>query len=335
MIMLHDTARTDPSFRLFNSRNAECAVLIRPDGSIVHEWCYEQGFSWHYAEMLPSGNLVAIAKDKMILEIDPAGELVWKHEGHAHHDFARKEDGNTYVISGRPESSHTQIDKRRSLYLDHIEEVAVDGRVVWTWLPEDHVEELRGFVELILPLSAFDDWPHLNTVEILPENPTGKRDARFCAGNLLVCGRHIDTIFVVDRTSGEVVWAWGPGELLGPHMPTMLPNGNLLVYDNGSNTSRQIRGYTRILELDPLSGRICWEYKSPSNFFSPARGSAERLPNGNCFIAHADSGRLFEVTPEGDMVWEFLNDMRVENGGRAAIYRSKHYPAHTVPDGVL
>ena len=331
MITIYDKRRTDPSYRLYNSRSTESAQLISPDGATVRSWSYPQDFSWHYAEMMPDGNLVAIAKDLMILEVDNDGRLVWKHETQAHHDFDRREDGNTCVVSGRPETVCPALAAERPLYLDHVEEVTPDGQVVWVWHAEDHLDELASQVDLILPVhDSFGDWPHLNTLEILPDNPTASRDTRFRKGNLLMCGRHIDTVFVVDRDTGRIVWAWGPGELLGPHMPTMLPNGNLLIYDNGNNVSRSIRGYTRILELDPLSGRICWAYRCPMNFYSPSRGSAERLPNGNCLIAHSDSGRLFEVTPDGDIVWEFLNDTLDSKGRRDPIYRTKHYPVDFV-----
>ena len=326
MIAIHDPQRTDPCYRLYNSRSTESAQLILPGGSVVHEWSYPQGLSWHYAEMLPNGHLVAIAKDRMIIELDGESRLVWKHETHAHHDFARRENGNTYVVSGRPKTHCPELDPERPLYLDHLEEVTPDGQVVWAWNSEEHLDELADRVDLILPVpNAFGDWPHINTVEILPDSPTASRDVRFRGGNLLMCGRHIDTVFVVDQDTDRVVWAWGPGELLGPHMPTMLPNGNLLIYDNGNNVSRRIRGFTRIIELDPLSGRIFWSYQYPPSFYSPSRGSAERLPNGNCLIAHSDSGRLFEVTSEGDVVWELLNDTLSEKGQRDPIYRTTHY----------
>ena len=71
-----DTAHADGEADALYCPEAGIVQLIRPDGSIVCEWSYAQGFSWHYAEMLPNGNLVAIAKDKMILEINPVGELV-------------------------------------------------------------------------------------------------------------------------------------------------------------------------------------------------------------------------------------------------------------------
>jgi len=40
----------------------------------------------------------------------------------------------------------------------------------------------------------------------------------------------------------------------GQHQPTMLPNGHIMVYDNGTR-----RGYSRVIELDPLSAEIVWE----------------------------------------------------------------------------
>ena len=328
MITIYDRNRTCNCYRLFNSRSRESAQLIHPDGSVVREWSYPQGFSWHYAEMLPNGHLVAIAKDKMILELNDGSSLVWSYASHAHHDFARTETGNTYVVTGRPETRCHRLDPDRALYLDHLEEVSSDGTVVWSWHPEDHIDELASQVDLLVPVpKAFNDWPHINTIEVLPDNPIAQTDGRFRRGNLLMCGRHIDTIFIVERQTGNVVWAWGPGELLGPHMPTMLKNGNLLIYDNGNNVSRSIRGYTRIIELDPLTGQILWHYESKGSFYSPSRGSAERLPNGNCLIAHSDSGRLFEITHSGTIVWEFLNDTLDEHGSRDPLYRTKHYLA--------
>ncbi|GAH97841.1 unnamed protein product [marine sediment metagenome] len=81
--------------------------MITPEGKYVHTWYYPHtedivttnfggfGMSWHYAEMLPNGNLVAIVKDEMIIELDWNSNLVWKAKLRAHHDFARGKKGNT------------------------------------------------------------------------------------------------------------------------------------------------------------------------------------------------------------------------------------------------
>jgi len=322
----------DKSHRLYNSRNAEAAHLIDVEGNELHSWEYRQGGDWHYVEMLDNGHLLAICKDCMLIELDWDSELVWKFETNAHHDFARKEDGNTYIVSGRPNSRCEALAPDRPLYLDNILEVTPAGEVVWQWYPEEHIEEMERFVELVDSLRFWDDWPHLNTCEVLPDSPTARKDSRFAPGNLLVCGRHIDTIAVVARQTGEVMWAWGSGELQGPHMPTMLPNGNILIYDNGSNWASDTRGKTHILELDPITEEIVWTYKERGGytFFSSSRGSSERLPNGNIYIAESNSGRLFEVTRDGELVWEFLNPDRDDKGYRVPIYRSTHCLRETV-----
>ncbi len=319
--------KCDDSYRLYSSRNSEVARLIDIDGREVHRWSYPQGKTWHYAEMLPNGNLVAIIKDVMILELDWHGKLVWKKQTRAHHDFARLAGGNTLVVSRR---KHTDayVSPGRQLSYDTILEVTPQGKTVWEWKVEQHARELAKLVDLQIPSwKGFGDWPHINTCEVLPDSPTAKKDKRFRAGNIMICGRHIDTIAVIERKTGKIVWAWGPGEILGPHMPTMLPSGNILIYDNGQNASTKVRKYTRIIELDPIAGKIVWEYKAdpPGDFYSPARGSNERLGNGNTFIAESDPGRLFEVTPKGKIVWEFLNPDTNKRGGHIALYRALHY----------
>ena len=47
---------------------------------------------------------------------------------------------------------------------------------------------------------------------------------------------------------------------------------------------------------------------------SAARGSQQRLANGDTMIVVSYDGRMIEVTPDGDIVWEFVNPVR---GGNA------------------
>ena len=82
-----------------------------------------------------------------------------------------------------------------------------------------------------------------------------------------------------------------------------------------------------MLELDPLTGKTVPVYQAdpPEGFYSPSRGSNQRLPNGNTFVAESDSGRLFEATPDGEVVWEFLTPDLKPDGGRQALYRAMRY----------
>ena len=52
-----------------------------------------------------------------------------------------------------------------------------------------------------------------------------------------------------------------------------------------------------------------WTFGSPErvSFFAPFVSGAHRLQNGNTFICSGPQGRFFEVTPEGEIVWEYRN----------------------------
>jgi hypothetical protein len=271
----------------------------------------------------------------------------------AHHDFQRLPNGNTMMlcvagVTNKDISDHELKD-------DYFLEVKPDGTPIWIWHADEHFDEFTYSDEtrrLMREAPGFHmglskgDYQHTNTLEILPANELEKKDSRFRAGNILSCQRNANTIYIVDRQSGKVVWDWGRDHLVGPHHPTMLPNGNILVYDNGGQGGypRRTRIFTRLVELDPVSGQIVWLYMHDPihfyhhNFFSFSWGSAQRLPNGNTLSLDANRGRLFEVTKEGEIVWEYVNGfmgkmtlaktIRLETG----VYRVYRIPYDKVPD---
>jgi hypothetical protein len=170
------------------------------------------------------------------------------------------------------------------------------------------------------------DYFRLNTVTIVPDTPLGRADRRFAAGLLLICLRNVNQICTLDWDSGEILWSWGEGELEWPHHPTVLNNGNILLFDNGV-----VRKYSRVIELNPVSGTIEWEYTGspPERFYSRTRGSSQRLPNGNTLICESNDGRAFEVTAGGEIVWEWFNPI-LDEGRRAQVYRMIRYNAEMI-----
>jgi hypothetical protein len=175
------------------------------------------------------------------------------------------------------------------------------------------------------------DWAHANTIEVLPPTLLGEVDNRFRAGNLLFSLRHMDVIGIVDPDLDELVWCYGPGLLDGQHQPTMLDDGHILVFDNGT-----YRGHSIVREIAPVSGEIVWQYEDSTRFFSPFRSGNQRLPNGNTLICECDAGHLFEVTPEKELVWDFWSPF-VGQGPQhlgKRIHRATRYPQEMV-DPVL
>jgi hypothetical protein len=289
-------------------------------GLLVHTWHVTHS---NVAGILPNGNLFTHNCGHWLEELTPDSQTVWRWEGDGsliapnHHDFWVSDDRvvslaakhepvipGLYVPGTEPDHMRTDV----IVIIDRLTK-----ETVWQFSFGDHVEQLCALAGYPLPVpymraspdGTFEpygpsDWAHANTIEVLPPTPLGKKDPRFKAGNLLFSLRHMDIIGTVDPDKDEIVWCYGPGVLDGQHQPTMLENGNILVFDNGT-----FRGHSIVREIDPLSGEIVWEYENGKAFFSPFRSGNQRLPNGNTLICECDAGHLFEVTPGKEIVWDF------------------------------
>jgi hypothetical protein len=314
--------------------------LIDMEGKPVHQW-YVQASLQSYCHLLPDGNLLYPTHDRSdvargpfgIHELDTDGNVVWSVRCRTDHDFQVRQNGNL-LIHTITESFCPGLgpELKRHPYMI---EVTRDKELVWEWRGQEHLDELE---ELLSPAGwrhvmdrargqfAFD-WAHNNTLQVIPHNATyGKEKAagsgpRFKPGNIVFSYRSNDVIGVIDRRTGRIVWAWGPGVLDGQHKPHMLDNGNLLIFDNGT-----LRGYSRVIEYNPLNDRIEWEYTAEprESFLSRFISGAQRLGNGNTLICEGAKNRLFEVTPEKEIVWEFINPFRAEHS-KHNIYRCTRY----------
>src|ERR1043166_3827995 len=128
-------------------------------------------------------------------------------------------------------------------------------------------------------------------------------------GNLILSFRDISTVIMIDRQTGAIYWKLGAPPLAGQHAAHMLANGNVLLFDNGPHRLDHSFPFSRALEIDPATKKIVWKYQEArvAGFFSPRLSNAQRLPNGNTLINEGWFGRLFEVTRDGSVVWEYVN----------------------------
>ena len=128
----------------------------------------------------------------------------------------------------------------------------------------------------------------------------------FRAGNLLVSFRALDTIAVVNPIEERVVWALR-GDFRKQHDPKILSSGRMLLYDNVGRGDQ-----SAILELDPTTWQVAWQFVGSiaTPFLSRTLGTAQALPNDNILITESDNGRAFEITRDGDVVWEYRSPYR-------------------------
>jgi outer membrane protein assembly factor BamB len=288
-------------------------MLIDMSGEIVHAWPRVRVVG--RARLSTVGTLLVIGHDDLIKEYDWDGRLLWYHrlpeeDDFPHHDVIWTESGNVLVLA-----------RDRDGEADYLQEVSHSGEVVWQWRSSDYLD------------SDFPDWDresddptHINSIrELAPNRWFDDGDERFRPGNILVSARNLNTVFIIDKRSGDVVWQYAR-RLDRQHEAVMIPEGQLgaglvLLFNNGLEN---VYAYRRsILQaVNPLNGSVVWSFRHPY-FFSAVAGSQQVLPNGNLLVASSHGGRAFEITPEGRIVWQWIPPylpMRPER------YRYDHCP---------
>jgi hypothetical protein len=335
-VVLNDHELASEGLNLYTSGHAPEAVLMDMDGEVMHTWSYpfqevwppgseatrREGYFevdyWRRAHLLPNGDLLAIYEGFGIVKIDAASNLIWSYPRNdaeadagdpgAHHDLFVDDSGSVYVLT-RVARVVPRINPGWPILEDFITILSPEGEAV------DNLSLLEAFessvfAPLLLKAASRGDIFHTNTIEVFD----GRHAARapiFKKGNVLISLRELDVIAIVDMDLRQVVWAiTGIGSR--QHQPTLLDNGNMLLFDNLGNAGR-----SRVIEFDPLSQALVWEYpgRGSAGLYSATCGSNQRLPGGNTLITETDRGRALEVDVEGNIVWEFLNPHRAGDSG--------------------
>lgn len=217
------------------------------------------------------------------------------------------------------------------------------------------------------------DWLHINSMSTLGENKWyAAGDERFHPDNIIFDSRNANILAIISKKTGKVVWKIGPdfnengqlkkiGWIIGQHHLHMIPKGlpgegDLLVFDNGGwggygnpnpgsphGANNALRDYSRVLQFNPVTLEVTWQYTPTEaghihpldsyKFYSPYISSAQRLPNGNTMITEGSDGRIFEVTPEHEIIWEYINPYYNTLGKFSLnmVYRAYRVPYEWIP----
>jgi outer membrane protein assembly factor BamB len=312
-------AKSAGGYTLFAPQTGGGAVyLIDIEGQVVHRWTMPVR-PGRDAVILPNGNLGyngshpdpakpypawPLWRGGDFYEATPEGEIVWRYQDPSHHHDAQwLPNGDLLYATVEPLSAAFSArivggDPRKDapdgiVQGDVIKQVNRNGEVVWRWAAGDHLDPADYPIH---PIFDRRHWPFIN----------GLGETR--DGLVLMSLRVTSGIIAVDRASGKVVWRIGPDVLAQQHTPIEMADGSILSFDNGNLRPGVTAPHSRAVQVDPKTGKVVWEYTDPVRplFFSPYMGSAERLWNGNTLICESAFGRLFEVTAEGELVWEYV-----------------------------
>ncbi|MEP7353801.1 MAG: aryl-sulfate sulfotransferase [Acidobacteriota bacterium] len=276
--------------------------------------------------------------------------------------------GNTLVLT---HTNHVQpkVAPTAMLEDDRLLEFSADGKIAWEWVASDHVDDFKFSPEARKAIAAASganaargsvDWIHLNSASYVgPNHWFDQGDKRFAPNNVIISSREASLVAIVAR-DGSIVWQIGPDfsvtpelrairQIIGQHHAHFIPKGlpgagNLMVFDNGGAsgyglpTSLALEGKgiyarptSRVLEIDPVSLKLVWSYTSPT-FFATNISGAQRLPNGNTLITEGPSGRLFEVTTDSTIVWEYVFPMFTTGARQSnSVFRGYRLPYGWIP----
>jgi hypothetical protein len=119
-----------------------------------------------------------------------------------------------------------------NLLSDYLAEVTRAGQTVWQWRTWEHLDPVAdGIAEVQAPRTL---WAQGNSVHELPD------------GDILASYRPTSTVIRISRQTGKILWKLGPPTVAGQHAPTLLENGNILIFDNGPHRLDDSVPYSRV-----------------------------------------------------------------------------------------
>ncbi|MCA9265048.1 MAG: hypothetical protein KDA60_14410 [Planctomycetales bacterium] len=337
--------RAFAGYTFYTSTDTQGATLIDMEGNVVHRWHLnfreawtdaphvphpvpEQFIYWRRGHLYPNGDVLAIYSGfgdtpwgYGLIKVDRNSKLIWKYADRVHHDLHVDTDGTIYTLS------HDWRDTVKSPIegMSQLNEIVLDDYVVQL-SPEGELQKRISLLDafarspsrhLLTPVDDSEWDPlHTNTIEVItPEFAAHHPFLK--AGQVLVSCRDRDALAVLDLETESIVWATC-GPYRRQHDPDLLPNGNILLFDNRGNAGPG--GPSRILEIDPISQAIVWSYTGDesNSLYSRIRSCQQPLPNDNVLITESDGCRLLEVTRAGEVVWEYRNPAQLENDANYA-----------------
>ncbi len=329
-------------------QNKGDVYLLDMLGREVHEWkTPKQVLS---AKLTPQGNLIVAMEPTEfevqypgggntgdLQELDWNGKVVREYKNESmHHDFALLPNGNIAVVSWEKlpgviarnvKGGIRGSELNGDVWSDAILELDQHNNVVWTWHAHEHMDVNVDIIDPALPRTG---WTYINGIRHLANNPIDNEEG------YLISMRSINTVMIVRKRDGEIIWR-SPRNLTNTqHDPNVLPNGNILVFDNGfTRLPIPVPIYgSRVIQIDPKTGNVFWSFDGGPGvmdklaFYGPLVGGSQALSNGNILITDGPKGHIFEVTPEKEIVWDIVSPYTTKSSGAFPInfiFKARRY----------
>jgi hypothetical protein len=172
-----------------------------------------------------------------------------------------------------------------------VQEVRPNGQLVWEWRASDHIsagESTHPMSTKVNGQSVYDIF-HCNSIDTDPDS-----------GDVLLSSRHTDAVYLMDKTSGMIIWKMGgtspnhdnseiltltddpDGAFHAQHDARFEPNGDISLYDDQTwDVGLAARGVEYHIDTNAGTATLVWSYASPDGVDAVATGSFRRLDGGD------------------------------------------------------
>ena len=202
-----------------------------------------------------------------------------------------------------------------------IQEIDGNGALVWQWDAMDHFDPVKDSTAPDTQVATNALGQETTVIDLFHCNSIDVDDN----GNLLVSARHMSSLFLIDKSTGAVVWKMGGspytkegapfvqliGDSLGgfflQHDARFQPDGTISVFDDQTNQPGPARALVLSYDLSSATAAIVWQYQGTASVAS--MGSVTLLADGSRVIGWGTAGggnpAFSEVTESGDVLLEF------------------------------
>ncbi len=272
--------------------------------------------------------------------VDLEGSVIWaspdSNTFRVHHCASMMPSGNVLMVV-REYQDVDQDGVVRTWQGDRIVEMnPATDEIVWEWNTFDYFTTQDYDVH---QTNYWNDWTHINDAHYVEAD-----------NSVYISTRHLSRITRIDYDTGDVVYNMGMDFDSGlvdfgddlfsyQHSPQLLPNGNMVLFDNGNRRggvpANGQNGQSYAIELaftgsPPTDAEIVWSWQTP--VYCSSTGDADRLENGNTLVTATHLNGVHEVAPDGEEVWR-LSLLSIETcPGLRPGYRATRIPGIYLED---
>ncbi|WP_299321761.1 arylsulfotransferase family protein [Parasphingopyxis sp.] len=268
---------------------------------------------------LRDGSIIMNFGDLGAIRLDACSNVVWRSDRPMHHSVTPTGDGRFWIpghisVFDTPAEylprGYTAEDIQEMLtedgYNNSLLLVTADGEV------EREISVLESVFDAGLEHALYSslqetasDPTHVNDIEIVTPELAARIDG-VEEGDLLISIREMHMLAILDEHDGRLKW-YQQGPWVRQHDPDITPAGMIDVFNNRSRLIGATVRDSQIVRLDPATGETVTLHPvaEDDRFYTRIMGEHQLLGNGNRLIIESLAGRVFETTPEGEVVWDY------------------------------